>query len=191
MGDEMKYRCAHCGKLAERSAGHVNRSRRLGMALYCGRRCFGLASRTHKTKAQKVEEKRLYDAAYRTKNRAMLKAKKRAYYLRTYDPAKAAAQRKLKMPRHAEYCRRPEYKRWKQGYDKKYRAKKWYGPFAEAAMVAIDLNREIKGRITNYEIKWENKTSNKTQFRDREAQGPKRGDSRPRHRSRPHQAAVS
>ena len=66
-----------------------------------------------------MEEKRLYDAAYRKKNLAMLKAKKRAYFKRTYDPVKAAIGRKARMARHVAYCRRPEYREWKRAYDKR------------------------------------------------------------------------
>jgi hypothetical protein len=76
-----------------------------------------------KTKAQKVAEKRIYDMAYRAKNRAMLKEKKRAYFLRTYDPKKAAVKRKKRMHLHVAYCRQPRYKAWKRQYDLNYRAR--------------------------------------------------------------------
>lgn len=121
-----------------------------------------------KTKAQKVAEKRLYDMAYRAKNRAMLKAKKAAYFQRTYDPVKAAKVRKKRMHLHVEYCRQPRYKAWKRSYDQKRRDSE-YGPFAEAARLAINLNREIKGRMSNYEIRLENQTLNKRQGRTRSA----------------------
>jgi hypothetical protein len=64
----MKFRCAHCGKTAEKPTGEINRARNEGRKLYCGRRCFGLAQRKHKTKAQRKEEKRLYDIVYRASN---------------------------------------------------------------------------------------------------------------------------
>lgn len=176
----MKFACAHCEKTAEKPAGTVNRARAAGLRLFCGRRCFGLDRRKHKTKAQRIEEKRLYDAAYRAKNLAMLKAKKAAYHKRSYDPAKAAVARKKRMPWHLQYCRRPEYKRWKQGYDRKYRSKRFYGPFAEAAMLAVDLNREVKSRSSDYEIRKANGTLNKTQSRRRETSAE---GERYRHRS--------
>jgi hypothetical protein len=125
-----------------------------------------------------VEEKRLYDADYRRKNLRRIKAKQRAYHKRTYDPAKAAVERKRRMPWHVEYCRRPEYKAWKSKYDRRHRATKVYGPFAEAAMLTNDLDREIKQRMTTHDIKWENKTANKAQFRRRGATEKER--SRPR-----------
>jgi DNA-directed RNA polymerase subunit RPC12/RpoP len=53
----MKYRCAHCGKTADKPSGHVNRARENGMKLFCDRRCFGLDRRTEKTKAQRIAEK--------------------------------------------------------------------------------------------------------------------------------------
>lgn len=126
-----------------------------------------------KSKAQKVAEKRLYDIAYREKNREMLKAKKAAYFRRTYDPVKAAVKRKARMHLHVAYCRQPRYKAWKQVYDRKYRARE-YGPFADAYRLAIDLNREIKSRSTSYEIRSQNQTLNKRQSRSRAAQAPSR-----------------
>lgn len=179
----MRYRCERCGKATERPAGHVNRSRAAGMKLFCGRRCFGLARRQHKTKAQRVEEKRLYDLEYRAKNLEMLKAKKRAYHKQTYDPVKAAAERKKNMPRHVEYCRRPEYKRWKQTYDRQHLAKKHYGPFAEVALMTRDLDNEIKGRMTKHEIRYQNGSTNKAQRRKREARQEERSRNAPGRRS--------
>ena len=185
----MKFHCAHCGKAADRPAGNVNRSRAQGLRLFCGRRCSGLGRRKGKTKAQKIAEKKAYDAEYRKKNLAMLKAKKHEYFQRTYDPAKAAEYRKGRMPLHVEYCRQPEYKKWKREYDRQLRAKE-YGPFAEVYLLSLDLNREIKGRMTNEEIKWQNGTANKTQFRKRAVKGGQER-SRPRYRNRRdrHQAA--
>jgi hypothetical protein len=170
----MKYHCAHCGKTADRPSGHVNRARARGLNLYCGRRCSGLGRRQGKTKAEKREEKRLYDIDYRAKNLPVLKAKKHEYYKRTYDPVEAAKVRKTRMPLHVEYCRQPAYKAWKREYDRQHRAAE-FGEFSEAYMLTIDLNREIKGRKTNAEIKYENGCTNKSQRREREAhQGPSR-----------------
>jgi hypothetical protein len=178
----MKYRCAHCGKTADKPSGHVNRARENGMKLFCDRRCFGLDRRTEKTKAQRIAEKAAYDAEYRAKNIEMLKAKKREHHKRTYDPVMAAVVRKKRMPLHVEYCRQPGYKAWKREYDRRYRAAE-FGEFAEVYMLTIDLNREIKGRMTNEEIKWENGTANKAQFRSRSS-NPEKERSRPRYRDR-------
>jgi hypothetical protein len=169
----MKYLCAHCGKVADKPAGHVNRSRAAGMKLFCGRKCFGLDRRKHKTKAQKREEKRLYDLNYRATS-PTLKARRHAYFVRTYDPVEAAKVRKKRAPQHAEYCRQPWYKAWKKEYDARYRAKE-FGAFAEAYNLTLELNREIKRRFNHGEIKYENGCTNKTQRREREAgQGPSR-----------------
>lgn len=164
----MKFRCAHCGKTADKPSGEVNRARNAGLRLFCDRRCAGLGRRKHKTKAQRIEEKRLYDLAYRAKNLPMLKAKKRAYFKRTYDPDKARIERKKTMARHVEYCRQPEYRRWKKGYDRGYRSKRVYGPAADAFLALMDLRQEIKTRSDGYEIRKANGTLNKTQSRRRE-----------------------
>jgi hypothetical protein len=160
-------RCSNCGKPHGRPTGEINRAAKIGARLFCDRRCAGLARRAGKTKEQKVAEKRIYDAAYRAKNLAMLKAKKRAYFERTYDPKKAAVERKKRMHLHVAYCRQPRYKAWKQRYDQQYRARE-YGPFADAYLLAVNLNREIKTRSSNYEIRLENQTLNKKQGRTRQ-----------------------
>jgi hypothetical protein len=140
--------------------------------------CAGLARRREKTKAQKVEEKRLYDMEYRQKNLARIKKQKAAHHRATYDPAAARIERKKRAAFHAEYCRRPSYRLWKAEYDRRYRARQ-YGAFADAYTLTVELNREIKSRSSNYEIRRQNSTGNKAQERDRSSQGPKRDDSHP------------
>lgn len=164
----MIVRCDYCCQPTDKAPGFVNRARKIGAALYCDRTCAGMARRVPSSKADRVEAKRLYDAEYRRKNRAMLKAKKAAYFQRTYDPVRAARERRERMPLHVEYCRQPRYKAWKRTYDQKRRDNE-FGPFAEAARLAINLNREIKGRMSNYEIRIQNQTLNKRQSRTRSA----------------------
>lgn len=147
----MKIVCAWCSKPAVKASGGDRRSWRIGAPVYCGRRCAGLARRKGKTKTQRVEEKRIYDAAYREKNLASIKAKKAARYQATRDPVKEAAYRKANMARHVEYCRRPEYKAYKREYDRKLRARD-YGPFADCFLLLQDLNAEIASRMSKYEI---------------------------------------
>lgn len=166
MAERNATHCAYCGKPHGRSTGHVNRSLAQGLRLYCSRKCSGLGRRKGKSKAQRVEEKRLYDIQYRRKNRAMLKAKKAAYYQRTRDPEKERQRRQERMHLHVEYCRRPEYRLKKKAYDEKRRDSE-YGPFAEAARLAINLNREIKERMSRHEIYTQNETLNKKQTRTR------------------------
>lgn len=181
----MQFTCSYCGKPAERRTGEVNRGKRAGLPLYCDRRCAGLARRSGKTAAQLKEEKRLYDIDYREKNAERLKDQKREYFHRIYDPVAAAEHRKTRMPAHVEYCRRPEYKRWKKGYDRSYRANRTYGDFAEAAMTLMDLTTEIKQRSTRYENDQQNGKLCKTQKRRRtNAEEPERGRGRKRDRDR-------
>jgi len=186
----MKIKCAYCGTKSDKPTGEVGRARRAGLNLYCDRKCSGLGRRGDKTSTQKIAEKRLYDIEYRRKNRALLKVTKHAYFVRTYDPAKAAVERKKNMPRHVEYCRRPAYKRWKSEYDRKFRARKNFGPLAEVAMLVADLNREIKERAKNHDIKYQNGATNKTQRREREARQEERSRPRTRDRRRDHSAVV-
>lgn len=168
--------CAYCREPHGRTTGHVNRSLKVGMLIYCSRECCGLARRTYKTKADKVAEKSAYDKEYRKRDPEGLKARKHAYYQRTRDPERERAHRKANMARHVEYCRQPRYKAWKREYDARYRAKE-YGAFADAYTLTMTLNREIKGRMSNHEIRLQNQTHNKRQARTRAAsQTPNRSD---------------
>ena len=83
-----------------------------------------------------------YDRKYRARNKKRLKALQAAYFQRTYDPKKAAGERKKKMPLHVEYCRQPEYKAWKKDYDRKRRLAK-LGDFKEAYVALQALKKEI------------------------------------------------
>ena len=177
----MLFKCAHCGKKKDKPAGEVNRAKASGLPLFCNRKCFGLSRRQYKPKAHKVAEKRAYDMEYRAENLTTIRAKKAAYFQRTYDPAKAAIERKKRMAFHVEYCRRPSYRLWKAEYDRRRRAS-FYGPFADAFQLTIDLNREIKRRSNNYEIRQANDTGNKAQKRDRSSSGTRRHADSPAHR---------
>ena len=72
------------------------------------------------------------------------------------------------MPKHVEYCRRPEYRASKREYDRKHRAQQDFGPFAEAALILGDLDAEIATRASRYEIYSANGTLNKALRRKRE-----------------------
>ena len=130
-------RCAHCNKVVR---GHIQRS--YCRNLYCGRRCFGLARRKHIPKAVRIATKAAYDKKYRNRNAERRKAQKAAYFRRTYDPVKAAKDRKKTMARHVAYCRMPEYKEKKAKYDRQLRAKE-YGPFADSYELFLELRREV------------------------------------------------
>lgn len=164
----MRIRCPQCKQMTDRSAGHVNRSRKVGAPVFCGRECSGMHRRKNKSSEQKVLEKRLYDLEYRRKNLVLLKKKKSKYYQRTHDPVKEAKIRKARMHLHVQYCQRPEYKEWKKRYDRQFRCKKEFGEFWEAASVLLDVENEIDSRISRYEIYQQNGTLNKHQRRRRE-----------------------
>ena len=163
----MKFNCAYCRREAQRPAGHINRSLARGDKVYCSRLCSGYGRRKHKSKAQKVEEKRVYDMEYRQRNMERLTQAKREYHKRTYDPAKEAFKRKAKMPRHVEYCRQPAYRAYKAQYDREYRAKKEYGEFWECSLLAEDIRNEALKRMTDYEIRLTKGTLNKCLQRKR------------------------
>lgn len=162
------YMCAFCGKENSRISSHVNRSRRRANPLFCDRKCFGLSRRQNKSDAQKREEKRLYDIEYRSKNLVKITAYKIDYFRRTYDPVKAAVERKKRSAAHAEYCRRPEYRAWKKSYDRQHRARMHYGEFWECFLLTQDLRTECLKQMSDYEIRLIKGTLTKSQRRKRD-----------------------
>jgi hypothetical protein len=164
----MKIRCPQCRKWSEVDRSAVIRAKKDGYRKFCGRKCSGLARRKYIPPEVKKARKRDYDVLYRAKNLARIKANKAAYYQRTRDPEKERIERKKRMPNHVEYCRRPQYRQWKQGYDLKYRAKRLFGPFAEAALVLRDVEMEIDRRMTWVERHQANGTLNKSTQRKRD-----------------------
>lgn len=167
----IKIICENCDKKADQEVGHVNRAKRQGNHLYCGRPCSSEAKR--KTKAEKIEAKRIYDIAWRA--RPEHKAERSAEFKRNYNPEKARIKRAFVKKAHPEieakrreYMALPEYKAHKKEYDKEFRAKKKYGDYWECAILAIEINSEVKSRSSDIEIRRQNGTLNKHKARKRE-----------------------
>ena len=153
--------CAQCGLIAQKEAGGVNRSVRIGAPVFCSRGCAGLARRDNRTEAERKAIKAAYDAEYRMREPERRRAERAAYYQRTRDPVREAEIRKRRMPQHVEYCRRPEYRKWKAQYDRRYLARKQFGSFGEAAIVLNELCSEIASRSTFNERAADKGTLNK------------------------------
>jgi hypothetical protein len=94
----------------------------------------------------KKQRKAAYDKEYRKLNRARIKANHATYFQRTYDPAKAARERKKRMPEHVKYCRQSWYRAYKREYDKRRRAAR-FGGFADAYKVLLQLVKEVKKQM--------------------------------------------
>ena len=140
--------CRSCGDVVRQKPSAINRAIREGKPLYCDRTCAGIARRI--STSQKKRQKRIYDANRRIEKAAEIREKKADYHQRTYNPEKAREQRRAGMGRHVQYCRRPEYVAKKADYDLDRRAKE-YGPYADAYLLLLDLEREIRSRATSYE----------------------------------------
>ena len=160
--------CPQCKQIKPRLISDVNRACRLDLPLYCGRICASLARRKYVPEALKKLNKREYDVRYRAENLTRIKARKAAYFQRTYDPIQAAIDRKKRMPYHVEYCRQPKYKALKKIYDRKYRSKKIFADFNECYLLLLDIEKEIASRASKTEIRTANGTLNKAQERRRQ-----------------------
>lgn len=174
MSNLWPVRCAHCNALNFKSVSEINRAEKRNSPLYCNRECSGQARRLHRSDTEKKQYKADYDRQRREKIGKIIRAQKRAAYHAAVaaDPdavrAKEKAHRDKRMPHHVEYCRRPEYRKWKAAYDQKHRAYKQFGPFGEAAIILNQLDVEIRSRATWTEIARDKGTLNKTQERKRD-----------------------
>lgn len=172
----IKIKCDSCGNISPREAGHVNRAKKLGKRIFCGRKCSGLGRRKNLTEKEKKEIKRLYDKGYRAKNIERLTAFKAEYFQRTYDPEKASIERaRIKKERpHIEAKRRAymatsKYKKQKKKYDRPFRLKKKYGEDWGGCMVlALEIRDECLEQMPAYEIRIQAGTYNKSIKRRRD-----------------------
>lgn len=160
--------CSHCTTPFQIEVGALNRAARRGANIYCGRECSGLGRRKWKSASQKKVEKAEYDREYRQRDPVGRRASKAAYHRRTYDPVIAAEARKLRMPRHVEYCRQPAYRAKKKTYDREYRAKKDYGPLWECQVLTLQIREAALSQMSDYDIRMSKGTLNKSLRRKRD-----------------------
>lgn len=163
----MRVFCDYCQNAVDKTVGHVNRARKVGLKIYCDRKCAGLGRRINRTIKEKRELKRLYDIERRKDPVIQMYQKLRALAYNE-SPAGRAMQKRNRekfKAHHLEYCRTNEYRQWKRLYDESYRAKKNYGEFWESAIVLKDIDKIIAPE--KYQIRIQNKTLNKSQKRKR------------------------
>ena len=162
------FTCNNCGAAAKKERGAYNRATKRGYRNFCSRKCAGEAKKIDRCPNERKERKRIYDAEYRSKNKELLKKKKAEWRRKTYDPERAAQERKSKMAAHVEYCRRPEYKKYKKKYDKEYRARKKYGEYWESFCLLMDIKEEVLKKSNRYQVDLENNKLNKKLRRRRD-----------------------
>lgn len=171
----MKIVCAYCNKESERQAGHVNRAIKLNSPLFCNRTCAGLNRRKNLTDEQKKQIKKEYDVAYRAKNLEVKRKKAHEYHKKTYDPQKAAIERKAKMHLHIARMRQPKWVEYKKNYDKKRQAQMRYGELWECFL----LVEEIQSQYDDREVRQINNLHNKSIKRKRQWQRTKKNSLQP------------
>lgn len=164
----VSHTCPHCKKEFEVYIAYLNKANSIGAPRYCGKACSGLARRDNKTKEQKIVEKAAYDLQYRIKNADKLRQRHSDYHKKTYDPAKAAIERKKNMPRHIEYCRKPEYRAKKVGYDQQHRAEKQFGEFAECFILLEQIDKTIASKADKHHLRTIQGTNNKSKRRKKQ-----------------------
>jgi hypothetical protein len=152
--------CAHCGGKAAKPTGEVNRAAKACLKLYCGMGCGNIGRRNPNKptgdafRVAKAE----YDRRRREKKGDELRLKRKEKYhsdLATCPEKIRAEQKRNRDSRkneHLEYCRHPEYREWKAKYDKNFRAKKTYGPFADAFLILQDVESEVLSRASRYQL---------------------------------------
>lgn len=159
--------CSHCGKTIKKSIGHINRAKKIGLKLFCNKRCFGLSRRSNETIKERKFIKAIYDQlltlSMTEEDGELELLQKMVYFQMDYaaNPEKYRKERRRKQASHNEYCRQPEYKKWKKEYDEKYRAKKSFGAYWEAAILLKNLDNEIDYRESKRQNKLYHKSTTK------------------------------
>ena len=162
--------CQCCGAFVEKPTGAVNRARRLGAPLFCGKACAGRSRRiVPLTAEEKKAAKAAYDRARRLLKGDQIRAEKRAFYQANRERISVglAQYRRTHRSQHAAYCRTPEYRAWKKEYDRKHLAKKHFGQFADAALALREIEATLDSQASWHERHAINGTINKAQQRRR------------------------
>lgn len=161
----MKIICPHCKHESERKTGYVNRAKKLGVPIYCTKKCSALARMIFRTDEEKKRIKSEYDKKHRKEYSAELKKKKAIAFQIDYknNPEKYRLERIKRKEEHKKYIQTPKYKKWKKEYDHEYKMKLKYGEFWECGSVLVKLNEELDSR----EIKINLGIINKSQKRKR------------------------
>lgn len=148
-GRIVKIRCPQCRQWRPVRVAARNAAKKAGRNIYCSRVCSGLGRRAASPvgprnpnwKAMKSE----YDRKRREIHGERLRAEKREKY-KTWGPLHRDLERerrKKRMPYHVQYCRQPEYRKYKQCYDQELRAAE-YGEYADAYRLLLQLQKEIR-----------------------------------------------
>ncbi len=154
------FACQHCGSDTTKTTSAYNRAMRLGRGVYCDRRCAGMARRTgtDRTSAEWRASKAAYDRERRARLGEALREKKRQAYwanhednLRRQREARAARMadpEALRAYREAQRrCyMRPKYREQKRQSDRRYRAERDYGGWADAHVALMDLMDAVRER---------------------------------------------
>ena len=152
----MNFICPQCHENAHVSTGSYNYRIKKGWKVYCSRTCSSAARRKW-TEEEKKQIKSNYDrqrkSSFSEERLKDFRKQKHEYFKKTYDKEKAAITRQARMPKHVEYCRRPEYRAKKRAYDEERVAKNSYGEFWEAAIVLKNLEVEVDNREAKSDLK--------------------------------------
>lgn len=161
-------KCPHCGNDLNRKQGYVNRAKKLGVPIYCSKKCSGLARRIERTDEEKKKIKSDYDKARRDGPLKYRILEEKRQYAKT--PTGRAVQKRQREKEYrkkyqAEFIKKPEYVKWKHDYDQQYHAKNKYGEFWEAALVLRKIEEIVLPE--KEQIRIQNGISNKSQKRKR------------------------
>ena len=154
----MRVRCQNhaCLRTFDKPRNYYSRTEVRGGGHYCGKPCSQTARRVfgpEMSDDMKRARKATYDREYQSKNRDRLRAEKRAYY--QANKAQLYAKHSARMKSDPVYrnkykaaqarCQaRPEWKARKAKYDRRYRAEREYGEWADAYLTLLDLDEEVE-----------------------------------------------
>lgn len=167
-------KCKFCGNDFQRALATV----KLHGAKFCSRRCSGQARVVPMTESERKAAKSEYDARRRNgPERARILAEKRGDYYKNRERYRRYWAKKRKQPGYKKMMRdylagywTPELKALKKDYDRKFRAKRQFGPFWESHYLIQLINDEVLRQTTKYDCRISRGYYNKAQLRRRNAE---------------------
>ena len=146
--------CQHCGRNADKPTGAVNRARKAGLRIFCGKACASEARCSERTEADRKAAQAEYDRARRAEQGDRLLAEKRSAYFRDHKRSLAKQAERRKDPAYVakmrayqrEWCRRPAYRAAKKAGDRARRAAIEFGDteLAEAFVALCELEESLR-----------------------------------------------
>lgn len=156
--------CAHCGNKSMKPNSAVNRARRDGKEMFCGRGCFAAFRITKKE--DKLAKKRVWASKFREENADEITQYNREWAANHYDIKTKHGRENRRKKKEYDERHRLENPEMYKAKGRRCKAKRRYGDYAEVWFLLRELRQEVLSKHTDYELRRLNETDHKTRKRN-------------------------